>query len=79
MFDAGYFECIAKVVETDTVVSNAKAAFGRINLLKAFDVSFARVCQMGYGMEDAQCGGLINSAKFNFGSVIPDNLLPHSY
>jgi hypothetical protein len=41
-------------VETDAVVSNAKAAFGRINLLKAFDVSFARVCQMGYSMEDAQ-------------------------
>ena len=58
---------------------DTEAKLGRFDALKALHVALVRTAESGNGVEDAHGCGLVDSAKFIPGQIVPDNLLGHDY
>jgi len=76
MLDGGDVEGVTDVVEAEAIVANAEPEFGRLDVLQALHVAFAGGGEVGQGMENAQRGGLIDSAELGLGLVFPSDLFP---
>jgi hypothetical protein len=70
---------IAEIVEADAVVADAQTELGRLDILEALDIAFARSEVASYHVQNAECGSLVDGAQVGFGLVGPGDLLPHRY
>ena len=67
----------AEVVEADSIVSASEAELGRFDVLEALNIAFAGGEITSHGVQDAERGGLVDSAQVGFGLLGPGDLLPH--
>jgi hypothetical protein len=70
---------IAEIMKADAVVADAETEFGRLDILEALDIAFARGQRTSHNMQNAECSSLVNGAKVGFGLVSPGDLPPHRY
>jgi hypothetical protein len=70
---------VSEIVEADAVVAHAETELGRFDVLESLDIAFAGGKVTSHDMQDAERGGLVDSAKVSFGWIGPGNLLPHRY
>ena len=75
MFHGEDFDRVVGVTEAIAVAAYAKAELWRFDVLESLDVAFAGCEQAGQGVENAEGGGLIDSAEVGLGPVAPNDLL----
>lgn len=63
----------------DAVIPDAETELWRFDILEALDIAFAGDEITSHDMQDAERGGLVDSAEVGFGWVGPGDLLPHRY
>jgi|HubBroStandDraft_1064217.scaffolds.fasta_scaffold11940_4 hypothetical protein len=70
---------ISEIVEADAVVADAETKLWRLDVLEALDIAFAGGEITSHDMQDAERGGLVDSAEVGFGRIGPGDPLPHRY
>lgn len=73
------FDGIAEVMEAEAIVADAEPELWRVDVLEALYVAFAGGKETGQSVEDAECGGLVDSAELGLGLVCPVDLPGHGY
>ncbi len=77
MLDGKNFDCVAEIVEADTVSTDAQAELRRFDVLKPFDVAFFGLNEARQAVEDPHCGLLLDRANINLGRIGPSDLFGH--
>jgi hypothetical protein len=62
---------ISEIVEAGAIVADAETELWRLDVLEALDIAFAGGEITSHDMQDAERGGLVDSAEVNFGRVGP--------
>jgi len=79
VLDGEDFDGVSEVMEAEAIVADAEPELWGVDVLEALYVAFAggeKTCQ---SVEDAEGGGLVDSAELGLGLVCPDDLPEHGY
>jgi len=60
---------VSEIMEADAVVADAEAELWRLDVLEALDIAFVGGEITSHDMQDAERGGLVDSAEVGFGRV----------
>jgi hypothetical protein len=77
VLDGEYEDGVSEILKAKTVVANAQAQFGRLNVLEALYIAFAGGEISGDDAQDMKGRGLVNGAEVGLGLLRPGYLLGH--